>query len=116
MGETSFNDKASDIEQIKNEVGEFLLQMTEAVNNEAQELGSVEFPQGELAEQDNNFTTGYVFDEVRGFDLGRDILKRMKENEVSLQGLRDIFTGQGLQKDEEAKLVGEFQKAMGFLQ
>lgn len=90
--------------------------MTESVNKEAQELGTVEFPQGELAEQDNNFTTGYVFDEVKGFDLGRDILKGMKENEVCLQSLRDMFTGQGLQKDEEAQLVTEFQRALGFLQ
>lgn len=40
----------------------------------------------------------------------------MKENEVCLQSLRDMFTGQGLQKDEEAQLVTEFQRALGFLQ
>jgi hypothetical protein len=90
-------EKLEEIEEIKNEVGEFLLQMTEGVSKEAEEIGVVEFPQMEI--NDEGGATGYVFDEVRGFDLGKDILKRMTDNQVALQGLSDMARGQGLEED-----------------
>lgn len=69
-------EKLAEIEGMKNEVGEFLLQICQAANKEASQIGAVDLPIYE--DTDNEEFVGVSVDDVKGFDLGRDIRRRIK--------------------------------------